>query len=257
MVDQFKISSFIPRLIEPGSTRPYERMFRATEMLDRLGFHTGYIGHHSFTSETPDASAPMVVLGALAARTENIRLGTGIYLAALHHPANVIEQVSQVDQVSGGRVTLGVGVGYRPYEYEGYNVDFNSRGRRLTDMVRYMKHAWSTGRHGWDSEFFSIRDNLVYAKPDATDAELEAAALADREIDVRDLKPGMVLARDLLSHHGVILLAKGFVFEPRIIRHVREFAEREGRRLMLHVSKASLAALAGDAAPATEGATHG
>ncbi|MEY2627298.1 MAG: hypothetical protein RJB08_1057 [Actinomycetota bacterium] len=161
MAETFKISSFIPRLIEPGAKKPYERMYRATEMLDRLGFYTGYIGHHSFTKETPDASAPMVVMGALAARTENIRLGTGIYLAALHHPVNVIEQVSQVDQVSGGRVTLGVGVGYRDYEYEGYNVDFNSRGRRLTDMVGYMKHAWSTGRHGWNSEFFDIRDNLV------------------------------------------------------------------------------------------------
>lgn len=161
MSAKFHISSFIPRLIDAGSKKPYERMYRATEMLDRLGFHTGYIGHHSFTSDTPDASAPMVVLGALASRTENIRLGTGIYLAALHHPVNVIEQVSQVDQVSGGRVTLGVGVGYRPYEYEGYNVEFESRGRRLTDTVRYMKHAWTTGRHGWQSEFFDIRDNLV------------------------------------------------------------------------------------------------
>jgi len=161
MAAPFRISSFIPRLIDQGSKKPYERMFEAAEMLDRLGFHTGYIGHHSFTSDTPDASAPMVVLGALASRTENLRLGTGIYLAALHHPANVIEQVSQVDQVSGGRVTLGVGVGYRPYEYAGYNVDFGSRGRRLTDMVRCMKHAWSTGRHGWQSEFFDIPDNLV------------------------------------------------------------------------------------------------
>ena len=108
---------FLPRLIEPGSSKPYERMLRAAEMADTLGMHAGYIGHHSFTSETPDASAPFVVMGALAARTEKLRLGTGIYLAALHHPANVIEQVSQLDQVSGGRAILGVGVGYRPYEY--------------------------------------------------------------------------------------------------------------------------------------------
>lgn len=78
-------------------------------------------------------------MGALAARTEKLRLGTGIYLAALHHPVNVIEQVSQLDQVSGGRAILGVGVGYRPYEYEGYNVDFHSRGRRLTESLQVMK----------------------------------------------------------------------------------------------------------------------
>ncbi len=152
---------FLPRLIEPGNSKPYERMFRAAEMADTLGMHAGYIGHHSFTSETPDASAPFVVMGALAARTEKLRLGTGIYLAALHHPANVIEQVSQLDQVSGGRAILGVGVGYRPYEYEGYNVDFHSRGRRLTESLQVMKKAWTTGRHGFDGEFFHIPDNLV------------------------------------------------------------------------------------------------
>ena len=158
---KFLFSTFLPRIIDPGAKKPYERMYRAAEMADRLGFHAGYIGHHSFTSDTPDASAPFVVMGGLAARTENLRLGTGIYLAALHHPVNVIEQVAQLDQVSGGRAILGVGVGYRPYEYEGYNVDFKTRGSRLSESLEVMKKAWTTGRHGHEGKHFSIRDNLV------------------------------------------------------------------------------------------------
>ncbi|MBQ0931399.1 response regulator [Ideonella sp. 4Y16] len=57
----------------------------------------------------------------------------------------------------------------------------------------------------------------------------------DRKVDVRELQPGMVLARDLLSSKGAILLAAGYVFEPRVIRQVNEFAQREGLRLSLFI----------------------
>jgi hypothetical protein len=69
-------------------------------------------------------------------------------------------------------------------------------------------------------------------------AEAEARAEADRLIDVRDLQPGMVLARDLTSPRGAILLAAGYVFDERIIRQVCDFAKREGARLALHVRQA-------------------
>lgn len=65
----------------------------------------------------------------------------------------------------------------------------------------------------------------------------EEAARPDdhRLIDVRDLRPGMVLARDLLSSRGVILLAAGYVFDAQVIRQVNDFARRENLKLSLHV----------------------
>lgn len=66
-------------------------------------------------------------------------------------------------------------------------------------------------------------------------AHAEAQPPADHLIDARELRPGMVLARDLVSPRGAILLAAGYVFDERIIRQVGEFANREGTRLMLHV----------------------
>ena len=64
----------------------------------------------------------------------------------------------------------------------------------------------------------------------------------DTEIDVRALRPGMVLSRDLLSSRGAILLAQGYVFDDRVIRQVVDFARREGLRLRLHVQTASIPA---------------
>lgn len=68
-------------------------------------------------------------------------------------------------------------------------------------------------------------------------AEHAAREQAGVQIDVRDLKPGMVLSRDLTSPQGAILLAAGYVFDARIIRQVCDFANREGLRLTLHVRR--------------------
>ena len=68
-------------------------------------------------------------------------------------------------------------------------------------------------------------------------SEAEARTKSDRLIDARDLRPGMVLARDLTSPRGAILLAAGYVFDERIIRQVCDFAGREGARLTLHVRR--------------------
>ncbi len=75
-------------------------------------------------------------------------------------------------------------------------------------------------------------------------AEADRAASTCREIDVRDLRPGMVLARDLVSARGAILLATGFVFDQRLVRQVNEFAGRERVRLTLFVNSEPVAASA-------------
>ena len=68
-------------------------------------------------------------------------------------------------------------------------------------------------------------------------AEHAQAASDDTEVDVRDLRPGMVLAQDLLSATGIVLLAAGYLFVPRVVRQVADFADREGLRLSLRVRR--------------------
>ena len=66
----------------------------------------------------------------------SLRLGTGVFLGALHHPVNICEQVSTLDQISNGRAVLGLGTGYRPYEFKAYGSPFGQRGRRLSETHR-------------------------------------------------------------------------------------------------------------------------
>ena len=71
-------------------------------------------------------------------------------------------------------------------------------------------------------------------------AEPEPADSDDVCIEATQLRPGMVLARDLLSSKGALLLAAGYVFEERVIRQIREFVAGEGLRLTLHVRRPQL-----------------
>jgi probable F420-dependent oxidoreductase len=160
-----RFSLTLPRYFDPQATHPFERSYRVAQRVEELGYHAGYVGHHSFTPETRDPAAPFVFLAALAARTSRLRLGTGIYLAALHEPAATCEQVSMLDQLSGGRAVLGVGTGYRPYEFAGHHVGFDDRGERLDEILRVLRGAWESGRYHHDGPRYPMDDQTVYPMP--------------------------------------------------------------------------------------------
>lgn len=83
--------------------------------------------HHDF--EDGYLSQPLTFLAAAAARTRRMRLGTGVLLAAMRHPRHIAEQAALVDNLSGGRLEIGVGAGYAPREFEIFGRDL---GRRMT-----------------------------------------------------------------------------------------------------------------------------
>ena len=83
-------------------------------------------------------------------------------------------------------------------------------------------------------------DKVVQALLDVLKEPLEEER-DDRCIAALDLAPGMVLSRDLVSPQGTLLLAAGYVFDARVVRQVREYAQREGARLTLHVRRETVA----------------
>ena len=157
-----EFSLTLPRFHDVGERVPYRRTYEFAQHVESLGFHAGFVGHHSFTPETKDPAAPFVLLSAIAAQTERLRLGTGIYIAALHHPIAGHEQISTLDQISGGRAIAGVGTGYRQYEFDNFQVPLGTRGRRLNEMLAVWRKAWHTGSWEWDGEFFQFTDVPVY-----------------------------------------------------------------------------------------------
>ena len=91
------------------------------EEAERLGAHSVWLTeHHLFDDDY--IAQPLVFAAAIAARTRRVRIGTAIVIAPLHSPVEIAEQSALVDVVSGGRLDLGLGAGYRVPEYELYGV---------------------------------------------------------------------------------------------------------------------------------------
>lgn len=106
----------------------------------------------------PDGSwlEPLIVLTAIAATTERIRLGTSILLAALRRPAVLAKQLATLDVVSGGRIDLGVGVGWQREEYEAAGLSFAHRGRLLDHTLEVCKTLWTERRASYESPELSF-----------------------------------------------------------------------------------------------------
>ena len=99
-------------------------------------------GYPVVTPATPTYD-PWVVLAYVAAATERIRLATNVYILPLRHPLQTARSVVTLDRVSGGRVTLGIGVGWLPDEFEYLDIDFADRGRRTDAAIDTIRRLWS------------------------------------------------------------------------------------------------------------------
>ena len=85
---------------------------------------------------------PLVVLSAAAGATSRVRLLTCVLLAPLHNPGILAKQAASLDAISDGRLTLGVGVGRRPDDYEAAPAEYSQRGRQMNRTLATMRSLW-------------------------------------------------------------------------------------------------------------------
>jgi probable F420-dependent oxidoreductase len=105
---------------------------------------------------------PMIGLSFAAAATSTIRLATGVLLLPEHNPIIMAKQVASLDQLSGGRFTLGVGIGWSREEFDALGVPFSGRAGRTADYVAAMRALWRsevTSFHSGTVSFHNIRVN--------------------------------------------------------------------------------------------------
>ena len=97
------------------------------KLADRLGYDVAWLAEHHFSDTYGIMPDVMTFAAYLAPQTENIQLGTGVVVLPLNNVVRVVENACFNDLLSGGRFRLGVGSGYRKYEFDGLGIDFDSR----------------------------------------------------------------------------------------------------------------------------------
>jgi probable F420-dependent oxidoreductase len=152
-----------------GSDRTFAQEYAETLELVRLaetvGFDSAWVSEHHGSS---DGYLPSLLpmLAAIAAVTDRIRLGTGVVLTPLHDPLRLAEDAAVVDQLSDGRLTLGLGIAWRREEFRMFGVPFAERLARTVETVEILRRAWMGGRFSFDGDVFHY-DRVRVAPPPA------------------------------------------------------------------------------------------
>src|SRR4051794_18992413 len=125
-------------------SRLYGFTLEMCQEAERLGIDSVWVSeHHRF--DDGYLPQPLTMLAAIAARTTQVRLGTAVLVAPLHHPAEIAEQAAVVDLLSDGRLDLGLGAGYRIPEYELYGADPTRRYADTDGRAREVRRLWDGG----------------------------------------------------------------------------------------------------------------
>jgi alkanesulfonate monooxygenase SsuD/methylene tetrahydromethanopterin reductase-like flavin-dependent oxidoreductase (luciferase family) len=140
------------------------------ELSDALGFDTVWLAEHHFDGGCAYVD-PMTFATAIAARTKQIRVGFAVAQMALYHPIRLAEQIAVIDNVSQGRLTVGLGRGtaYNFYEYRGYGIDPTEAHERLIEAEAILAKVWTAQDYRHEGKFWQIElpelRPQVYQKP--------------------------------------------------------------------------------------------
>lgn len=129
-----------------------------------MGFPTATRRAGPYPPQMPILEA-LMTLAFVAAHTRRIGLGTEVLVLPQRQPVLVAKQISTLDTLSGGRVRLGVGVGWQESEYDALGADFGSRGRRMDEAIDLLRTCWREPHVDFAGEFYNVSAMAMEPKP--------------------------------------------------------------------------------------------
>lgn len=135
--------------------------------MEKLGFEYFSAGEHYMQGNPPlPTSAALPLLGVAAGATENIRLLSSIVLVPFYHPTVLAKLTATLDNASGGRLTLGVGIGGEfPMEFEAAGLDIRDRGRRTNECLDVLRRLWNGDSVTYRGRYFQLDDVTLNPSP--------------------------------------------------------------------------------------------
>ena len=158
----------VPRPWWPGQeAEAYQAVLDAAILGDQYGFHSIWTVEHHFFEEISHCSAPDALYGAIAARTENIRIGHGVRLLPFpyNHPVRAAEAAAVVDLVSKGRLEFGTGRSGSRIEMEGFGIDPHQTRAMWEESLDLIVKAWTDDVLEWDGKYFKVPPRRVLPRP--------------------------------------------------------------------------------------------
>ena len=163
-----KFSNFLfPAAMDPSEDqRVIDETLREARLCDELGMEMLWLAEHHFDGICAYVD-PVTFAAAIAASTKQIHIGFAVAQMSLHHPIRMAEQMSLIDNISKGRVVVGLGRGtaYNIYDYQGYGIDPAEGYDRLVEAEEIMIKAWTTENYQHQGKFWNLRLPMLRPRP--------------------------------------------------------------------------------------------
>jgi alkanesulfonate monooxygenase SsuD/methylene tetrahydromethanopterin reductase-like flavin-dependent oxidoreductase (luciferase family) len=154
--------------VPPGGERPvadeYADILRLAKLAEDCRFDSVWLSEHHGAADSYLPSLPALA-AAVAAVTSRIEIGFGVVLAPFQHPLRFAEDCAVVDQLSHGRLLVGLAPGWRQEEFRAFGVPIRERVGRTVELLRLCKLAWTQDRFSFDGRYFKYDRVAVTPKP--------------------------------------------------------------------------------------------
>jgi probable F420-dependent oxidoreductase len=152
----------IPQFFSDGEFDPAS-FCKYLARVQELGFHSAW-AQEQVLGAAPQLS-PLETMTYAAACTQGLRLGCVVFVSTLHNPVHLAKSIATLDQLSRGRIEVGVGSGGPMRPFAAFGVDPQRYVRRFTEGITLMKALWTEPRVTFDGEFWQLRDAAMEPKP--------------------------------------------------------------------------------------------
>jgi alkanesulfonate monooxygenase SsuD/methylene tetrahydromethanopterin reductase-like flavin-dependent oxidoreductase (luciferase family) len=142
----------------------YENRLRLAEAYDRAGIHGYHVAEHHSTP-LGIAASPGIFLSAVAQRTQRLRFGPLVYLLPFYHPIRLIEEICMLDQMSDGRLQLGVGRGVSPFETAFYGIDFAQSQQMYHEAFQLLMKGLTADELTFEGQYYRFEKVPMILKP--------------------------------------------------------------------------------------------
>jgi alkanesulfonate monooxygenase SsuD/methylene tetrahydromethanopterin reductase-like flavin-dependent oxidoreductase (luciferase family) len=151
----------------PGQSEAeaFTTAFDQVDAAERWGLDAIWLAEIHMAPERSVCSVPLTIASAIAARTNNIKIGLGVQVLPLCQPLRLAEDAATVDHISHGRLIFGVGRSGFPRAYEAYGIPYGESPERFAEVLEVVKRAWTEERFSFTGKYYNYENVCIVPKP--------------------------------------------------------------------------------------------
>jgi len=142
----------------------YDGAIAQVKAAEAAGFDIAWFAEHHFSNYCTCPS-PLMMVARLAGETSRIKLATGVVVVPLYNPVRLVSEIGMVDQLTHGRLILGIGSGYQPYEFERFDEDLADSAPKLVEFVEILEKAFSSTTFTHKGRYWELPETHIASRP--------------------------------------------------------------------------------------------